>query len=66
MENALQVAVGASLYGGNKEHQIQILVGDGSTGKSTFLGAIAAALGITHVPPTPGCSRDGETTTQPV
>ena len=45
MVRALQMAVGASLYGGNLDHRVHVLVGDGGTGKSLFINTVAAALG---------------------
>ena len=45
MEESLQFAVGASLYGHNRDHRVNILAGDGGTGKSVFVGALVAALG---------------------
>ena len=45
MAEALQLAVGASAFGHNRHHRVEILCGDSGTGKSTFSEAIAAALG---------------------
>ena len=42
---ALQTSVGASLFGGNRDHRLNCIVGDGGTGKSLFLNTIRAALG---------------------
>ena len=44
MAKSLQVAVGASAFGHNREHRVQILCGDGGTGKSLFAGTVQAAL----------------------
>ena len=45
MEDGLQISVGASLFGGNRDHRLNVVCGDGGTGKSVFLGTIAKALG---------------------
>ena len=45
MAEGLQVSVGASLFGGNRDHRLNVVVGDGGTGKSVFLNTIAKALG---------------------
>ena len=45
MEEHLQLSIGAALYGGNRDHRLNVIVGDGGTGKSVFLNAIAKALG---------------------
>ena len=45
MAEALQLAVGASAFGHNRHHRVDILCGDGGTGKSSFSETIAAALG---------------------
>ena len=45
MVDNLQMAVGASMFGDNRDNLVHVLVGDGGTGKSVFLNAIAAALG---------------------
>ena len=45
MEDGLQVSVGASLFGGNRDHRLNVVTGDGGTGKSVFLNAVARALG---------------------
>ena len=45
MASALQAAVGASAFGHNREHRVEVLCGDGGTGKSTFAETISAALG---------------------
>ena len=45
MAEALQVAVGASAFGNNRHHRVEVLCGDGGTGKSTFGATISAALG---------------------
>ena len=45
MASALQAAVGASAFGHNREHRVEVLCGDGGTGKSTFAETVAAALG---------------------
>ena len=45
MQEGLQISVGASLFGGNRDHRLNVLVGDGGTGKSVFLSTIAKALG---------------------
>ena len=42
---ALQTSVGASLFGGNRDHRLNVVCGDGGTGKSVFLNTIAKALG---------------------
>ncbi len=44
MAKALQIAVGASAFGHNREHRVEILCGDGGTGKSVFAGTLQAAL----------------------
>ena len=45
MEEGLQVSIGASLFGGNRDHRLNVVTGDGGTGKSVFLNTIRAALG---------------------
>ena len=45
MADALQLAVGASAFGNNRHHRVEVLCGDGGTGKSTFGSAVGAALG---------------------
>ena len=45
MAEALQLAVGGSAFGHNRHHRVEILCGDGGTGKSTFAETISAALG---------------------
>ena len=45
MAEHLQLSVGASLFGGNRDHRLNVIAGDGGTGKSVFLGTIAKALG---------------------
>ena len=45
MEEHLQLSIGAALYGGNRDHRLNVVVGDGGTGKSVFLNAVAKALG---------------------
>ena len=45
MAEGLQTSVGASLFGGNRDHRLNVVCGDGGTGKSVFLGTIAKALG---------------------
>ena len=45
MAEGLQVSIGASLYGGNRDHRLNVVCGDGGTGKSVFLNTIAKALG---------------------
>ena len=56
----LQLAVGASLFAGNQAHRINLVVGDGGTGKSTFLNAINKALGdYAGVAPAPAISGPG-------
>ena len=45
MIDSLQVAVGASAFGHNREHRVHILCGDGGTGKSVLAGTVQAALG---------------------
>ena len=45
MASALQAAVGAAAFGHNREHRVEVLCGDGGTGKSTFAETISAALG---------------------
>ena len=45
MEKHLQLSIGSSLFGGNRDHRLNVVCGDGGTGKSVFLNAIAAALG---------------------
>ena len=45
MAEGLQVSVGASLFGGNRDHRLNVVCGDGGTGKSVFLNTIAKALG---------------------
>ena len=45
MEEGLQTSVGASLFGGNRDHRLNVVCGDGGTGKSVFLNTIAKALG---------------------
>ena len=44
MIHSLQIAIGASAFGHNREHRVQILCGDGGTGKSVFAGTVQAAL----------------------
>ena len=45
MQEGLQISVGASLFGGNRDHRLNVVCGDGGTGKSVFLNTIAKALG---------------------
>ena len=45
MQDSLQLAVGASVYGGNREHTVNVIAGDGGTGKSIFMNTVGAALG---------------------
>ena len=45
MAEGLQISVGASLFGGNRDHRLNVVTGDGGTGKSVFLNTIAKALG---------------------
>ena len=45
MAEALQLAVGASAFGHNRDHRVEVLCGDGGTGKSVFAGTLAAAFG---------------------
>ena len=45
MEKHLQLSIGAALYGGNRDHRLNVVVGDGGTGKSVFLNTISRALG---------------------
>ena len=45
MAEGLRVSVGASLFGGNRDHRLNVVTGDGGTGKSVFLNAISRALG---------------------
>ena len=45
MAEGLQISVGASLFGGNRDHRLNVVCGDGGTGKSVFLSTIAKALG---------------------
>ena len=45
MEEHLQLSIGASLFGGNRDHRLNVVCGDGGTGKSLFLNTIGAALG---------------------
>ena len=45
MAEGLQISVGASLFGGNRDHRLNVVCGDGGTGKSVFLNTIAKALG---------------------
>ena len=52
MAETLQLAVGSSAYGENRHHRVEILCGDGGTGKSTFAETVGAALGsYAHVLP---------------
>ena len=43
--DALQIAVGASAFGDNRDHAVNVLQGDGGTGKTTFIETVTAALG---------------------
>ena len=45
MQEGLQISVGASMYAGNRDHRLNVVTGDGGTGKSVFLSTIAKALG---------------------
>ena len=45
MLDSLQINVGASLFGGNREHRLNVVCGDGGTGKGVFLNTVAKALG---------------------
>ena len=45
MQEGLQISIGASLFGGNRDHRLNVVCGDGGTGKSVFLNTIAKALG---------------------
>ena len=45
MAEGLQISIGASLFGGNRDHRLNVVCGDGGTGKSVFLNTIAKALG---------------------
>ena len=45
MQEALRVSIGAALFGGNRDHLLNVLVGDGGTGKGVFLNTLAKALG---------------------
>ena len=45
MAEGLQISVGASLFGGNRDHRLNVICGDGGTGKSVFLNTVAKALG---------------------
>ena len=45
MADALQLAIGASAFGHNEEHRVEIVCGDGGTGKTTFSDTIREALG---------------------
>ena len=52
MAETLQLAVGSSAFGDNRHHRVEILCGDGGTGKSTFVETVGAALGsYAHVLP---------------
>ena len=58
MLDALQVAIGASAFGHNADHRLNIVVGDGGTGKSLFLSTVAAALGD-HATAAPAAALSG-------
>ena len=45
MLDGLQTSVGASLFGGNRDHRLNVICGDRGTGKSVFLNTVAKALG---------------------
>lgn len=45
LQEALQVWIATALLPGNTHHRAHIAVGDGGTGKSTFLKTIVAAMG---------------------
>ena len=45
MAEGLQISVGASLFAGNRDHRLNVVCGDGGTGKSLFLGTLSKALG---------------------
>ena len=45
MEEGLRVSIGASLFGGNRDHRLNVVCGDGGTGKGVFLNTVARALG---------------------
>ena len=45
LQNALQIAFGYTLIGGNPEQKLFVLKGGTNTGKSTLIGAIEACLG---------------------
>ena len=45
MEKHLKLSTGSSLFGGNRDHRLNVVVGDGGTGKSVFLNTISKALG---------------------
>ena len=62
MEEHLQLSIGAALYGGNRDHRLNVVCGDGGTGKSVFLGTIAKALGdyAGAMPPTVLASKGND------
>ena len=45
MQEGLQISIGASLYAGNRDHRLNVMVGDGGTGKGVFLNTLTKALG---------------------
>ena len=45
MQEGLQISVGASLFGGNRDHRLNVVCGDGGTGKGVFLNTLTKALG---------------------
>ncbi|MDE2822209.1 MAG: phage/plasmid primase, P4 family, partial [Chloroflexota bacterium] len=52
MADTLQLAVGGAAFGDNRHHRVEILCGDGGTGKSTFAETVGTALGTySHVLP---------------
>ena len=45
MQEGLQISIGASLYAGNRDHRLNVVAGDGGTGKGVFLNTLTKALG---------------------
>ena len=45
MADSLQLTIGASTFGHNRNHRVEILCGDGGTGKTTFADTVSTALG---------------------
>ena len=45
MQENLQISVGASMFAGNPDHRLNVLVGDGGTGKGVLLNTLTKALG---------------------